>query len=211
MWLQRPLSGYFRTNVQLTPVLGIERILFSTDYAYRFEPCGAGPKDTARANRERMCAAIRRRARSRPFDGDARPVAGHWRRFSGLAAGLFADGASPVRDPERGAARPMNFGSDGSWCGGDLSTGMANHRGPCRLRGHSPSGRQFTRNRATYVSEALVLAVQGEQLVLRTKTAVHVPERIMRQSASRIAHECFRLNYQVPPALACRRSNVDAA
>jgi hypothetical protein len=62
-----------------------------------------------------------------------------------------------------------------------------------------------------YVSEALVLAVQGEQRVLRTEAAVHVPERIMRQSASRIAHECFRLNYQIPLALACRRSNVDAA
>ena len=61
------------------------------------------------------------------------------------------------------------------------------------------------------LSEALVLAVQGEQRVLRTEAAVHVPERIMRQSASRIAHECFRLNYQIPPALACRRSNVDAA
>ena len=73
------------------------------------------------------------------------------------------------------------------------------------------SGGRFTRNRATYVSEALVLAVQGEQRVLRTEAAVHVPERIMRQSASRIAHECFRLNYQIPPALACRRSNVDAA
>ena len=54
-------------------------------------------------------------------------------------------------------------------------------------------------------------AVQAEQRVLRTEAAVHVPERIMRQSASRIAHECFRLNYQIPPALACRRSNVDAA
>jgi hypothetical protein len=53
--------------------------------------------------------------------------------------------------------------------------------------------RRFTRNRATYVSEALVLAVQGEQRVLRTEAAVHVPERIMRQGASRIAHECFRL------------------
>ena len=73
------------------------------------------------------------------------------------------------------------------------------------------SCRQFTRNRATYVSEALVLAVPGEQRMLRTEAAVHVPERIMRQSASRIAHECFRLNYQIPPALACRRSNVDAA
>ncbi len=70
---------------------------------------------------------------------------------------------------------------------------------------------QFTRKRAIYVSEALVLAVQGEQRVLRTEAAVHVPERIMRQSASGIAHECFRLNYQIPPALACRRSNVDAA
>ena len=75
----------------------------------------------------------------------------------------------------------------------------------------SPSRRQFTRNRATYGSEALALAVQGEQRVLRTEAAVHLPERIMRQSASRIAQECFRLNYQIPPALACRRSNVDAA
>ena len=75
----------------------------------------------------------------------------------------------------------------------------------------SPDRRQFTRNRATYVSEALVPAVQGEQRVLRTEAAVHVPDRIMRQSASRIAHERFRLNYQIPPALACRRSNVDAA
>jgi len=33
------------------------------------------------------------------------------------------------------------------------------------------------------------------ETVLRTEAAVHVPERIMRQSASRIAHECFRLNY----------------
>jgi hypothetical protein len=47
--------------------------------------------------------------------------------------------------------------------------------------------------------------------VLRTEAAVYLPERIMRQSASRIAQECFRLNYQIPPALACRRSNVDAA
>jgi hypothetical protein len=57
------------------------------------------------------------------------------------------------------------------------------------------SARQFTRNRATDVPEALVLTVQGEQRLLRTEAAVHVPERIMRQSASRIAHECFRLKY----------------
>jgi hypothetical protein len=33
----------------------------------------------------------------------------------------------------------------------------------------------------------------------------------MRQGAGRIAHECFRLNYQIPLALARGRSNVDAA
>jgi hypothetical protein len=33
----------------------------------------------------------------------------------------------------------------------------------------------------------------------------------MRQSASRIAHECFRLNYQIPLALARGRSNGEAA
>ena len=44
--------------------------------------------------------------------------------------------------------------------------------------------------------------------MLRTEAAVHVPDRIMRQSASRIAHECFRLNYQIPPALACRAGMV---
>jgi hypothetical protein len=33
----------------------------------------------------------------------------------------------------------------------------------------------------------------------------------MRQSAIRIAHERFRLNYQIPLALECRRPNVDAA
>ena len=65
---------------------------------------------------------------------------------------------------------------------------------------------------ADYLSMSSVnLRLKGEQLVLRTEAAVHVPERIMRQSASRIAHECFRLNYQIPPALACRGSNVDAA
>jgi len=48
------------------------------------------------------------------------------------------------------------------------------------------------------------------QRLLRTEAAVHVPERIMRQIASRIIHEGFRLNYQIPSALACRGSNVEA-
>jgi hypothetical protein len=57
-------------------------------------------------------------------------------------------------------------------------------------------------------SEAVV---QGEQCGLRTETVVHVPERITPQRASRIAHECFRLNYQIPFALECRRPDLDAA
>ncbi len=85
--LQRPISDYFRTNISVTPsgifnqryldwareVLGIKRILFSTDYPYLVAP-GRGARrfletanlneadrsDVAHANWERMCAAIRR-------------------------------------------------------------------------------------------------------------------------------------------------------
>ena len=84
--LQRPISDYFRTNVSVTPsgtfsqrylgwardVLGIERILFSTDYPFLLEPGGprrfletANLSDEdhsaiAHANWDRLCAEIRR-------------------------------------------------------------------------------------------------------------------------------------------------------
>ena len=84
--LQQPISDYFRTNVSVTPsgvfsqrylhwtreVLGIERILFSTDYPFLLEPGGVRPfleaanlsdedkNSVAHANWDRMCALIRR-------------------------------------------------------------------------------------------------------------------------------------------------------
>ncbi len=85
--LQQPISAYFKTNISVTPsgvfsqrylcwareVLGIERILFSTDYPYHLEPNGGARRfleeadlsDAERraighANWERLCAAIRR-------------------------------------------------------------------------------------------------------------------------------------------------------
>ena len=85
--LQRPISAYFKTNISVTPsgvfsqrylhwareVLGIERILFSTDYPYHLEHDGGARRfleeadlsdverrAIAHANWERMCAAIRR-------------------------------------------------------------------------------------------------------------------------------------------------------
>lgn len=85
--LSRPISDYFRTNVYVTPggvfsqrylrwaaeVLGAERIMFSTDYPYRFVG-GAGARKfledadlsdddriaIASGNWDRLCAAIRR-------------------------------------------------------------------------------------------------------------------------------------------------------
>ena len=85
--LRRPVSDYFRTNVSVTPsglfsprylgwareVLGVDRILFSADYPYKFEPDGAarrylesadlddaGREAIAHGNWDRMVAAIRR-------------------------------------------------------------------------------------------------------------------------------------------------------
>lgn len=85
--LARPISDYFRTNVSVTPsgifsprylrwareVLGIERLLFATDYPYGCEPEGGarrfletsdlGDADrhaVAHGNWERLCAAVRR-------------------------------------------------------------------------------------------------------------------------------------------------------
>ena len=85
--LERPVSEYFRHHVSVTPsgmwsqrylrwaieMLGVERIMFSTDYPYRFTPDGGARKfleeadlsDADRAaiahgNWERMAAAIRR-------------------------------------------------------------------------------------------------------------------------------------------------------
>ena len=85
--LQRPISEYFRTNISVTPsgmwsqrylrwtieVLGVERLLFSTDYPYRFSPDGAARRfleeaDVSEAEREaiahgnweRLVAEIRR-------------------------------------------------------------------------------------------------------------------------------------------------------
>lgn len=86
-YLKRPVSDYFRTNVLVTPsgvssqrylrwaieVLGIDRILFSTDYPYRMAPDGearrflkeaeltdADRDKIASANWDRVCAGIRR-------------------------------------------------------------------------------------------------------------------------------------------------------
>jgi hypothetical protein len=85
--LARPISEYFRTNVLVTPsglfsqrylllalkVIGIDRVLFSTDYPYRFAPdggarrfleeAGLGEADRekiAPGNWGRICAGIRR-------------------------------------------------------------------------------------------------------------------------------------------------------
>ena len=85
--LERPVSEYFRSNVSVTPsglwsarylrwaieVLGVERIMFSTDYPYRFTPDGGARRFLeeadlpdadkaliAHGNWERMVANIRR-------------------------------------------------------------------------------------------------------------------------------------------------------
>ena len=85
--LERPVSDYFRTNISVTPsgvwsqrylrwakdVTGVDRILFSTDYPYRFEADGTARrfleeadltqderKAIAHGNWERMVAGIRR-------------------------------------------------------------------------------------------------------------------------------------------------------
>ncbi|BBX61703.1 amidohydrolase [Mycobacterium saskatchewanense] len=85
--LKQPVSEYFRSNVFVTPsgifsqrylrwaleVMGPDRILFSTDYPYRFVPDGgarrflqdadlseADREKVASGNWERICAAIRR-------------------------------------------------------------------------------------------------------------------------------------------------------
>lgn len=85
--LARPISDYFRTNVLVTPsgvfsqrylrwtieVLGVDRILFSTDYPYRLAPEGgarrflqeaalsnADREKIASGNWDRICGAIRR-------------------------------------------------------------------------------------------------------------------------------------------------------
>lgn len=85
--LERPVSDYFRRHVRVTPsgmwsqryfrwaveVLGVERILFSTDYPYRFTPDGGARRfleeaalsdaervAVAHGNWDAMVAAIRR-------------------------------------------------------------------------------------------------------------------------------------------------------
>ena len=85
--LERPVSDYFRRNVSVTPsgiwsqrylrwaveMLGVERIMFSSDYPYRFTPDGSArrfleeadlsPADKeaiAHRNWERLVGAIRR-------------------------------------------------------------------------------------------------------------------------------------------------------
>ena len=85
--LQLPVSEYFRRNVTVTPsgmwsqrylrwateVLGVERIMFSTDYPYRFTPGGGARRfldeaalsdddkaAIAHGNWERMVGDIRR-------------------------------------------------------------------------------------------------------------------------------------------------------
>jgi predicted TIM-barrel fold metal-dependent hydrolase len=85
--LERPVSDYFRRNVSVTSsgvwsqrylrwaieVLGVERIMFSTDYPYRFTPGGGArrfldeadlsPSDKAaiaHGNWERLVGGIRR-------------------------------------------------------------------------------------------------------------------------------------------------------
>ncbi len=85
--LKKPISDYFRSNVLVTPsgvfsqrylhwaleVMGAERILFSTDYPYRFVPGGGARRflddadlddadrvKIASGNWDRICAAIRR-------------------------------------------------------------------------------------------------------------------------------------------------------
>jgi hypothetical protein len=49
------------------------------------------------------------------------------------------------------------------------------------------------------------------KIQLWAEAAVHVPERVMRQSAGRIAHECFSLNDQIARPLARGRSDITAA
>ena len=85
--LARPISEYFRTNVLVTPsgvfsqrylrwaleVVGVDRILFSTDYPYRFAPHSGARRfleeadlteaeqaKIASGNWDRICARIRR-------------------------------------------------------------------------------------------------------------------------------------------------------
>lgn len=85
--LERPISDYFSTNVLVTPsgifsqrylrwaleVVGVDRILFSTDYPYRFAPHGGARRflqeadltdvereKIASGNWERLCAGISR-------------------------------------------------------------------------------------------------------------------------------------------------------
>ncbi|MBV8349638.1 MAG: amidohydrolase family protein, partial [Mycolicibacterium sp.] len=85
--LDRPFSEYFRSNVFVTPsgifsqrylrwaieVVGVDRIMFSTDYPFRFAPDGGsrrfleeadltdGDRDKiASGNWDRLCAGIRR-------------------------------------------------------------------------------------------------------------------------------------------------------
>ena len=85
--LARPISEYFRTNVLVTPsgifsqrylrwaleVIGVDRILFSTDYPYRFAPHGGARRfleeadltelereKIASGNWDRICTGIRR-------------------------------------------------------------------------------------------------------------------------------------------------------
>ncbi|MCV7349681.1 amidohydrolase family protein [Mycobacterium parmense] len=85
--LARPVSEYFRSNVFVTPsgmfsqrylrwsleVMGVDRVLFSTDYPYRFAPAGGARQflddaDLAASDREkiasrnweRICGGIRR-------------------------------------------------------------------------------------------------------------------------------------------------------
>lgn len=83
----RPISDYFRTNVLVTPsgifsqrylrwaveVIGVDRIMFSTDYPYRIAPAGGARRflqeadlteperdKIASGNWNRLCAGIRR-------------------------------------------------------------------------------------------------------------------------------------------------------
>jgi hypothetical protein len=47
--------------------------------------------------------------------------------------------------------------------------------------------------------------------LLWAEAAVHVPEPVMRQSASGIAHECFSLSYQIPLSLVRGGPDITAA
>jgi hypothetical protein len=65
--LERPVSDYFRRNVSATPsgvwsqrylrwaieMLGVERIMFSTDYPYRFTPGGGARRLLDEADRSK--------------------------------------------------------------------------------------------------------------------------------------------------------------